>query len=188
MSLLVDYGLDSPARSLPILALSLKDRNDQTTMGIMHIQKVMRYFEYLSGKGQIEFSHYKYGAVSYELVENIQTLEDCGLVEEPEKDHLRLTDLGCDIVTDVRSIVDDEDIKRLAFAKNQLNDLPLDELMFFLYKLLPETREHSTQAETLEKRRVPLSRSLFMKGRINSVTAAKWSGMTEKQFLASLSK
>ena len=43
MTLIEDYGLDSPARSLLLTVLSIKDRNRKTEMDKLHIQKVMNY-------------------------------------------------------------------------------------------------------------------------------------------------
>lgn len=68
MTLIEDYGLDSPARSLLLIVLSIKDRNQKTEMDKLHIQKVIRYYEYLIEKKEIDFSNFKLGGVSYELV------------------------------------------------------------------------------------------------------------------------
>jgi hypothetical protein len=74
----------------------------------------------------------------------------------------------------------------LIFAKQQLNDLTSDEMMYFMYRLIPESQINSTEFSRLEKKRGPLVRSLFLKGRINATTAANWLGINEKDFLDSV--
>ena len=188
MSLLTDYGLDTPARILPILVLSIRDRNQEKAMNVIHIHKVIRYFEYLRQKSEIEFSNFKLGAVSYELEENIQTLKDCGLIHEIDNNRLVLSEIGESAAEELETKLDKDEIPKLAFAKKQLNDLPSEELMFFIYKLIPETQEHSTEFSRLDRKKDLLVRNLFLKGRINSVTAAKWLGIDEKEFIESLSE
>lgn len=183
MSLISDYGLDTPVRRLPLLTLSLPDGRGAKETDGLHLQKIIRYYEYLGQKFDIEFSNYKLGAVSYELVENMEVLEEAGLVEETDKGKLVLSKEGEEATIQLRSGVDKAEIAKLQFAKKQLNDLPSDELLFFMYNLLPNTRENSTEWDRLSKRKSQLVRALYEKGRINSVTAAKWLGVPESGFM-----
>ncbi len=187
MSCLDDYGLGSPPRKWPLVALMLEDKCNRKDMDILHLQKVIRYFEYLRDTQEIQYSNFKLGVVSYELEENLQTLVESGLVEKEDRKYV-LTDEGIELAKELEKILDKKDLQKLFFAKQQLNDLTSDETMYFMYRLIPESQEHSTEFARLEKKKSRLVRNLFLKGRVNANTAAKWLEMTEKDFLDSLSK
>ena len=91
-------------------------------------------------------------------------------------------------MTELRSKFDPDDFKKLLFSKQQLNDLTGDEVMFFMYMLLPETQVNSTEAGRLLKRRKEITSDLFRKGRISASMAAGWLGIPEQEFQHSLSK
>jgi hypothetical protein len=187
MSLISDYGLDTPVRRLPLLLLSLEDGEGNKEMDGLHIHKIVKYYEYLSQKSDIEFSNYKLGAVSYELVENLDVLEETGLVEESTKGKLALSDEGEAAAKEIEADMRRDDIAKLQFAKKQLNDLTNDELLYFMYKLLPDTRQNSTEWARLSRRESELTRNLFRKGRISADTGAKWLGVTESEFVRTTS-
>ena len=187
MSTIQDYGLESPARAYLVLVLSVLDRTDQKAMDVLHIQKVIRYFEFLRKTTDVEFSNFKLGGVSYELQESLETLVESGLVTRAGKTRLELTDEGKKAAVELRATANVDDLKKLTFSKQQLNDLTSDEVMFFMYMLLPETQENSTEAGRLLRRSKELTQSLFRKGRISSAMAASWVNMTEEQFHTSLS-
>lgn len=183
--MIADYGLDAAARKLPLLALSLPDAKGTKEMDGIHLQKIIRYYEYLTQRFDIEFSNYKLGAVSYEMVENLDLLEETGLVEETDRGKLVLSAEGEEASKQLQAGVERNDIGKLQFAKKQLNDLPNDELLFFMYNLLPNTRENSTEWERLSKRKLDLVKALYRKGRISSATASKWLEVAESEFLRS---
>jgi len=64
MTLVEDYGLDSPPRTLLLLVLSINDCNNRKAMDILHIQKVIRLFEQLRRRKENDFSNFKLGGVS----------------------------------------------------------------------------------------------------------------------------
>ncbi len=97
MSYIEDYGLKSPSRKYPLLVLALKDRNGRKEMDIIHLQKIVRYFEYLKNSTEIQYSYFKYGVVSHEVSENLETLQETGLVEEENKNNYVLTEEGKEI-------------------------------------------------------------------------------------------
>jgi hypothetical protein len=186
MSYLDYYGLKEPARKLALLVLFLKDCCNRQEMDILHLQKVIRYFEYLRNTTELQYSNFKLGVVSYELEENLQTLQESGLVEK-DGDYI-LTERGEGIAEKLLCTFDRKELEKLIFAKQQLNDLTSDETMYFMYRLIPESVVNSTEFSRLEKKKVTLIQSLFLKGRINSTIAAKWLDMSEKDFLGSLCK
>jgi hypothetical protein len=187
MSYLDFYGLGEPSRKWSLLALVLDDRCGDKDMDILHLQKVVRYFEYLRDTQELQYSYFKLGVVSYELEENLQTLEESGLVEKEDTKFI-LTDEGKEIAGRLLDSLDKKDLQKLLFAKQQLNDLSPDETMYFMYRLIPESVVNSTEFRRLEKKKAFLVKSLFLKGRINSSTAAKWLDTSEKDFLDSLCK
>ena len=151
-------------------------------MDIIHMQKVVRYFEYLRDTKELDYSNFKFGAVSYELQQNLNELFESGLVDETDDKYV-LTTEGKEIAEKMLKDFDVKERQKLLFAKQQLNDLSTDELMYFMYKLIPSTQKNSTEFARLEKKKSVLVRSLFLKGRINATTAAKWLETSEKEFL-----
>jgi hypothetical protein len=187
MSYIEDYGLTSPSRKYALLALALKDRKHCKEIDIIHLQKIIRYFEYLKRSSEIKFSFFKYGVVSHELAENLDTLLESGLVDKAEETY-SLTEEGQEIAEKMLISLDKGELEKLTFAKQQLNDLTVDELMYFMYRLIPESVVNSIEFPRLEKKRTSLVQNLFLKGRINAITAAKWLDISEKDFLDSLCK
>jgi uncharacterized protein YwgA len=187
MTTLCREELDSASRKALMVVLSLEDRTKKCDMDIVHIQKTVRFFQYLSERNDIDYSNFNYGAVSEELEDNLESLQEYGYVEEHNGTYA-LTEEGKACIKDVASLFSKEDLRKLMFAKKQLGDLEFEELLFFMYKVLPETTENSTVYSQLLKKRIPLTISLFEKGVINAETAAKWLNMTEKEFLGYLSK
>lgn len=182
MTLIEDYGLNSPARSVLLLALSIEDRNQKKEMDKIHIQKVIRFFEYLRHKKEIDFSNYKLGGVSYELEENRETLVEYELIKQKDNDFL-LTDEGERAAKDLKQSFDQDEYKKLIVAKEWLNDLPVDELLSFMYMTIPETQINSTEFQRLEKKKELLVKSLFSKRKIDVCTASKWLGIRESDFI-----
>jgi hypothetical protein len=186
MSLIEDYGLEQPARAYLILALAVEDKKRQKAMDTLHAQKVVRYYEFLGQKKDVDFSNFKLGGVSYELQESLTTLIECGFIINSDGKHFELSDEGKKAAEELQSRFGAEDLRKLTFSKQQLNDLSNDEVMFFMYKLLPETQANSTEVNRLFKRNRELTESLFKKGRISAAMAASWLGITEQDFLTSV--
>jgi hypothetical protein len=186
MSYILDYGLEAPSRKWSMLVLLINDRTNHKEIDILHLQKIIRYYEYLLDIEELDYSDFKLGAVSYELEENLQTLVECGLVERKDGKYV-LTDEGDQIAKELQKTFDPKEFQKLVFAKQQLNDLSPEETMYFMYKLIPSTQRNSIEFQRLDKKRDVLICSLFLKGRINATTAAKWLEISEKEFLDSLS-
>jgi uncharacterized protein YwgA len=187
MSAIVDYGLDSPARALLLLVLSIKDREKKMPMNKLRFQKTILYFERLQQEKEVDFSNFLYGGVSYELQENLDTLMECGLVDKIGG-KFELTHEGEKVAGQLAEKYDKETLRKLIFAKEQLNDLPDKELLFLMYMLFPETQANSIEFHNLCTEKEAIIRKLFVKGRTSSHMAAKWLGTSEKEFLESLSK
>jgi hypothetical protein len=186
MSYLEDYGLTVPSRMWSLLALFLEDREGHKSMDIIHMMKVIRYFEYLRDSKELDYSNFKLGAVSYELQQNLDELVESGLVDKTDNKYV-LTTEGEEIAEAMLKDFDIKERQKLFFAKQQLNDLSPDELMFFMYELIPSTQQNSIEFARLQKKKDMLVRNLFLKGRINATTAARWLEISEKEFLDCLS-
>jgi hypothetical protein len=182
MTLIEDYGLDSPARSLLLTILSIKDRNQKTEMDKLHIQKVIRYYEHIAETKDIDFSNFKLGGVSYELEENRETLMEYELIDQTNH-HYFLTEEGKIAAHDIVKTLRREEYEQLICAKQLLNDLPDDELLYFMYKTIPETQKHSTEFPRLEKKKELLVKNLFSKRKIDACTAMNWLGIREEEFI-----
>lgn len=187
MSAITDYGLDSPTRAYLVLALSIEDRKGRKPADILHLQKIVRYFEYLRQKNEIDYSNFKLGQVSYELEENLQTLQESGLVTSIGT-NFRLTDEGQQAANELEGFATADDRRKLLFAKQQLNELGRDELLFFMYKLIPESQVNSTEWPRLKNRSRELVEALYQKEVISAAMAAKWLELSESDFLTSLGK
>jgi hypothetical protein len=187
LTLIEDYGLDSPPRKLLLLALSITDRINKKAMDKLRIQKVIRFYEHLCGKKEIDFSNYKLGGVSYELDENRDNLMEYELIEQTDK-WFALTPQGDSAVEELCGIISPADYSCLVFAKQQLNDLTDDEMLFFMYMTIPETQKFSTEFERLERKKGPLIECLFVKRKIDATTAAKWLKICETDFVRSHAK
>jgi uncharacterized protein YwgA len=188
MTELLDYGLDSPARALLVLILSVEDRTKQKTMNKLHFQKAMYYFEKLKQDKEVSFSNYKYGGVSFELTENMETLEESGLVTKTGTMYELTVDgerLAKELVLEYKKR-DPDAIRKLEYAKFLLNDLTDKELLFFMYMAFPETQVNSIEFKNLVKNKTTYVQKLFLKGRINTATAAEWLGIAQRDFLESL--
>ena len=119
MSEILDYGLDSPPRAFLVLILSMEDRNRQKAMNKIHFQKALYYFEKLQHDKEISFSNFKFGGVSFELTENMETLVESGLVTKVGTKYV-LTQEGEDLAEKLLSEYDEDILRKLKYSKNLL--------------------------------------------------------------------
>ena len=129
--------------------------------------------------------------MSYELQENLETLEESGLIDRvgsPKRPRFQLTEEGEKVAEELLRKYSQESIRRLRFSKQQINDLTYEETLYFMYRLIPETQKNSIEFERLDQKKRLLVLKLLHKGRINSDTAAEWLGVEKKTFLESLTK
>lgn len=154
-------------------------------MSKLHFQKTILYFERMQKQNDIDFSDFHYGGVSYELQENLEVLEEYGLIDRVGNKY-KLTEEGEKTAEDLSKLYDAETIRKLIFAKQQLNDLPDRELLYLMYKLFPDTQVNSIEYKKLEEEKEILIRKLFLKGKITAHMAAEWLGIKEKDFIESL--
>ena len=186
MPLIVDYGLNSPSRRLLLIALSLRDNNDNQSMHKMHIHKVIRYFEYLRNRKEIEYSHFHYGDVSIEINEDIENLYSLNLIDEEAEEEYLLTEEGYEAAQEILKDFPHSELKLFKYAKYMLNELTLNELMYYMYMIIPESRKNSRVYNRLEKNKEKIIYSLYEKNKISAHEASKWMHISEEQFLKGL--
>ena len=174
MSLTKDFGLDTPSRKLILLVLSVKDVNNKKEMDIIHLNKVLKYYEHLVEKEEIYFSNFNLGAVSFEIDENIDFLEDVGLIEEVKNNKYKLTNLGKRAVSELKNKISYDEFNYLKLSKIKLNDLPYNELLYFMYKEFPKTQEYSTQMYKLNIMKRNIINNLLKKKKIDENKAQTW--------------
>jgi len=185
MTELEEYGLELPARAILVLILSMDDRTKQKSMNKLHFQKAIYYFEKLKQDQAVFFSNFKYGGVSSELTENMETLEISGLVSKIGTRYV-LTKEGERLCKQLMLEYDSDTLRKLEYSKLLLNDLTDKELLFFMYMTFPETQTNSVEFKNLIPDKKYYVQRLFQKGRITATTAAEWLGITTRAFLESL--
>ncbi len=177
-----DYGLDSFSRKWLLVLLQLSDSRGDKKTDILRINKIFRYFEHLLDQNHLDFSNYNLGAVSYELRETVDELEEYDLITEDHGKY-QLTSEGEKAEKEMLANLSKQEIKMLEFSKKLLNDMSDDELLFFMYMTFPQTQEHSTQITRLLRKKEELVTSLYNKGKITTATASKWMEISESDFL-----
>jgi predicted transcriptional regulator len=174
MSLISKFGLSLPARKLILLTLSIPDNEGKTATDIVHINKILKYYSQLSESSDIKFSNFNLGAVSFEVEENVEILQEYGFIKQIQKDKYKLTSKGEEVVKELSNNTDITMLEKLNYSKKLLNDLSFDELLYFMYMKFPDTQENSTQITRLKKMNKGLIRRLFEKKKIDDYTAQTW--------------
>ncbi len=185
MSYISDYGLDSPARGLTLLVLSIEDKKKRKLMDTIHIHKTIRYFLALTGKKNVGYSNYKLGGVSFEIEDTLDILQENGLIDQLDNGYIPTAEGELVVKRGLKDFYGNDVFEKLSFAKRRLNELISNELMYFMYNMLPETKENSTEFLRLEKDRDKLIRNLFLKGTID-IENYRFFGITDKQFNESM--
>jgi hypothetical protein len=174
MSTISSYGLELPARKLILLTLCIPDSNGNKATDILHINKILKFYNYISESNEIKFSNFNLGAVSFEVEENIEILQEYGFLKQIQKDTYILSPKGEEVSRELLSLTQSKIIKDLTFSKNLLNDMTFDELLYYMYMKFPDTQENSTQIIRLKKMNKGLIRRLFEKNKIDETTAKLW--------------
>lgn len=184
MSYTEDYGLDSFTRSRLLVLLHLEDSSGERAIDILRINKELRFFQHLTKKAHIDFSHFNLGDVSDEIRETVDDFMESGLVEQDNRGKYVLTEEGENAEHEIQQTgITPEEKRMLKFSKDILNDLSDDEVLGFMYFLLPETAEHSRVINRINKNKEKIVQSLYEKGKISAKTAADWIGVTKRDIL-----
>lgn len=183
MDKIEEYGLDSPSKMLPLILFEVADGSKRVQLSRLQINKMIRYFEYLSKSQDISFSHYKLGDVSYELSENLEVLVDYGLLDKTEHERYFLSDEGKEAGNELVHTVSKQNFGDMEKAYSTLKDLTDDELMLFMYKTIPETQEKSIVINKLIRDEVSLVQSIYNKGKISAAIALAWVSEEERDEL-----
>lgn len=175
MTLVQSFGLDEPTRRVILLALAIEPTEGiPKEVDIVHLNKIIKLYLSESSRIDIEFSNYNMGAVSYEVEETLNLLQDIDIIEKNEKKRYRLTELGENVIIGIIENTPIEDINKLEYAKNTLNGLSYNELLYYMYMKFPDTKENSTQINKLSRMKKRLIHNLLEKGIIDQETAEEW--------------
>ncbi len=183
MSYKEDYGLDSFARSRLLALLGFEDSSGRKVSDILRLNKELCYFQYLTKMDDIDFFSFNLGAVSDEIRETVDDFVEYGLVEQNQGGKYILTADGTVAEKEISHDLTPEEKKILKFSKEQLNDLTDEEVLGFMYFLLPKTAEHSKVIGGITKNKEKIIRSLYEKGKISAKTAANWLGISKREVL-----
>jgi hypothetical protein len=168
-----DYGLDTPAKILPIIIMNFDDKNEKVRLDKLQINKIICHFEKITNSNEIEFRQFKLGFVSYEVSEDLEMLTEYGLLDKDENENYFITPEGQEAAKELLQDFPKEKTKALSEAY-ELRKLSSDELLFFMYKTYPESKSYSIVYFKLSKNDMKLVQGIYDKGLISASTALQW--------------
>lgn len=176
-----DFALDD-RDFLIIYLIGLKDSHDRTVTDILHLNKMVRYYQKLMKTNEIEFHHFNLGDVSDEIRDQIEALEENGLIEI--KDYMiNLTNEGSVACKEVKEELTEKEKKILQYVKLRLNDLVWEELLLFMYLTVPESTKNSKVFRGLMRNKERILSKMYKKGKISVDELAEWLGISKKEAL-----
>lgn len=173
MSIVSRFGLNLPERKLILLTLIDKDNEGEKGVDILHMNKIIKHHQENMSKNEVEFSNYNLGAVSYEVEETIQILEENDLIYSKNNKYY-LTSLGEEAIKILIEKTSKEELNSMRESKILLNDLGFNELLFYMYYKFPDTQEYSTQIKRLKIMKKGIINKLIKKEKIDLRTADSW--------------
>lgn len=129
-----------------------------------------------------DFEPYLFGPHSEPAENSLTILKSYGLVKEYDG-YYSLTELGKEISLKIKENPQGIDVDDIRDVKELLNDMSLDEIILFTYVLHPEYTDESKIKEKILKKRIPLSISLYKRGKIGLEMSAKLAGISIEDFL-----
>jgi len=166
----------------------LHAKKDEPVKGSLWLQKEL----FLSSKldkelgSEADFEAYLQGPYSEEIDEALNDLRTLGFVYIDRWGPIRLSAEG----SEISKLIEDElklDIKEhLEEMKSFLNDMSEEELLAFIYGAYPEMAIHSVKFAQINKKRLPLAKQLYKKGKISLGRAAEVAGLKIEKFLESV--
>jgi len=177
-----DYGLGTPARSLPLLLFIVCDVDNRIPLNKLQVNKIICHFERLTLGNDIEFRPFKLGFVSQELSESLDQMLEYGLFDMDERGNYFLTEEGKEAATEIKGEYKKHQIDAMEEAC-RLRVLSTDEMLFFMYSKYPESRKNSTEYYRLVKKGAILVQGIYDKGIIPASVALSWVSDEDKDKL-----
>ncbi len=184
----MEFTPDEIADSLSDLGIAvlhlLHARDSSAVRGDVAFQKefflIANYIERIGDDA--DFLPHIFGPYSEPAEVALTGLISLGLVRR-SRGHYTLTPEGNRVWESVRSAFSDDEIVAIEDFKAFINDLTGDELLLFIYITFPEYTSESARLLDIARRRVPLSTSLYRKGKISLAKAAFLAGMNIESYL-----
>lgn len=184
----VEFTLDEIADSLTHLGVAilhlLHAGGNAAVRGDVLLQKELFLIgDYIEEIGEdADFVPHIYGPYSEAAEVALDELISLCLVRRSEGSYI-LTPDGVRVWEKVCSVFHIEESGAIDDFKAFLNDLSVDEVLLFIYITYPEYTRESARLHDILQKRVPLSASLYRKGKVSLEKAAFLAGMNVESYL-----
>lgn len=175
---------DSLSRLERASLLLLSEHSGSAVSGKTAYQKELFFIANYDEKigDEAVFEPYEYGPYSEPAENSVNNLVDYGLVVCDKNGIYSLTEEGKEIVSLIKEKAD-IDVEEIADVKEFFDGLKTDEFILFTYVLYPEYTSESAIKERVMNKRIPISISLYKKGKVGLEMAAHLSGLPMENFL-----
>ncbi len=133
-------------------------------------------------KDAAEFEPYLYGPHSDSAENSLSNLISYGLVRE-SNGFYSITESGKEISSMIKDDPQGIDVEHIDEIKKVLNNFSTDEILLFTYVLHPEYTSESIKKDTILRKRIPVSVSLYKNGKVGLEMAAHLAGLNIEDFL-----
>lgn len=183
MSFTADEILESLSRLDKAALLLLSENGESPVEGKTAYQKelffIANYDEEIGDEAY--FQPYYFGPYSESAETSLENLVGYGLVVS-ERNKYSLSSLGKLIVSVIKEN-SDIDSEEIADVKEFFSGMEEDEFILFTYVLHPDYTTESKIKTRVLKKRIPLSISLYNKGKVDLEMASHLSGLPMENFL-----
>lgn len=184
----VEFTLDEIADSLPHLGVAIlhllhAGGNSAVRGDVLFQKELFLIGDYIEEVGDdADFTPHIFGPYSEAAEVALGELISLGLVRRSEGGYT-LTPDGVRVWEKVCSVFHTEESGAIEDFKVFINDLSVDEVLLFVYITYPEYTRESARLRDILKKRVPLSASLYRKGKVSLEKAAFLAGMNIESYL-----
>jgi len=184
----VEFTLDEIADSLPHLGVAIlhllhAGGNSAVRGDVLFQKELFLIGDYIEQVGDdADFTPHIFGPYSEAAEVALGELISLGLVRRSEGGYT-LTPDGVRVWEKVCSVFHTEESGAIEDFKVFINDLSVDEVLLFVYITYPEYTRESARLRDILKKRVPLSASLYRKGKVSLEKAAFLAGMNMESYL-----
>lgn len=184
----MEFTLDEIADSLPHLGVAIlhllhAGGNSAVRGDVLFQKELFLIGDYIEQVGDdADFTPHIFGPYSEAAEVALGELISLGLVRRSEGGYT-LTPDGVRVWEKVCSVFPDDESGAIEDFKVFINDLSVDEVLLFVYITYPEYTRESARLRDILKKRVPLSASLYRKGKVSLEKAAFLAGMNIESYL-----
>ena len=175
---------DIPAEDL-FLAVFYAD-NQAKIKGRTWLQKIIYIISKSLKLPEFEFKPYNFGGCSEEVIDLKEDYSNVGYITE-DSSGIGITNIGIEDARAAWNKLDEKTRSYIDNVKRFVNELNEDELIAYVYSQWPEDASNSLIRDRVMKRRVNIAVNLFKKGKVSLQRGAIIAGMSEKEFMETLS-